>query len=289
MGVVGYSHSPIFDPKVRTPEIAATRGDTGENGSSIRLDAGMEVYNSGTVRASHGGAGYLTGGNGGSVEVYAATVTHAGGVIAAGDGGEANAHQPEWDGKSDAYEYANVDVFGGDGGKTILHAGNSLTATSPAHTSSGIGGNSYVWCSFDGCQLIGETWEYDGRWWTGRCQCFGGTSMAGSSPGRGGDLFMLAPDLNVLSSAVSGEGLYYEPGSITAGPDTRIEAKDVFIFGGDDWVLNLNRLSEGAISATGDIVLSVGNNGVIDLRENQNKVFKAGGEMKIFSMEVSYR
>ncbi|MDM8550173.1 choice-of-anchor Q domain-containing protein [Desulfobacterales bacterium HSG2] len=281
--VIGHSHSPIFDPQYPTPQVAATRGDIGENGSSIRLNAGMEFYNSGTVRAGHGGAGYLTGGNGGSVEVYADKITHANGIIAAGDGGEANAHQPEWDGKPDAYEYGNVDVFGGEGGKTTLHAGNSLTTTSPAHTSSGQGGNSYVWCSSEDCQLIWGTWEEDGRWWTGRCQCFGGTSVAGSSPGRGGDLIMLAPDLRVLSSATSGEGLYYEPGSITAGPDTRIEAKDVFIFGGDDWVLNLNSLSEGAVSAANDITLSVGDNGVIDLRENWKKVFKAGGEVRIFS------
>ncbi len=281
--ITGYSYSPVFDPQYVSPEIAATRGDIGDSGSSIRLDAGTEFYNSGIVRAGHGSAGYLRGGNGGSVEVYADKITHADGILAAGDGGEANAHQPEWDGKPYSYEYGNVDVFGGEGGKTILHAADSLTTLSPAHTSSGQGGNSYVWCSSEDCQLVWGTWEEDGRWWTGRCQCTGGTSVAGSSPGNGGDLFMLAPDLNVLSSASSGQGLYYEPGTITAGPDTRIEAKEVFIFGGDNWVLNLKNLSEGSVSAVNDITLSVGAGGVIDLRENWKKVFNAGGQVRIFS------
>ncbi len=217
------------------------------------------------------------------MEVYANRITHADGLIAAGDGGEANAHQPEWDGKPDSHDYGNMDVFGGEGGKTILQAKDVLTTTSPAHTSSGEGGDSYVWCSSADCQLVWQDWEHDGRWWTGRCECSGGVSVAGSSPGRGGDLIMLAPDLNVLSSARSGAGLYYEPNTITAGPETRIEAKDVFIFGGDDWTLNLKDLGEGAITATGDITLSVGANGVIDLQENRGEVFRAGGEVNMFA------
>lgn len=94
---------------------------------------------------------------------------------------------------------------------------------------------------------------------------------------------MLAPDLSVLSSARSGAGLYYEPSVITAGPETRIEAKDVFIYGGDDWTLDLRGMSEGAIHASGDITLSVGANGVIDLQENRHEVFRAGGAVRMFT------
>jgi hypothetical protein len=257
--------------------------DNGGNGTNIHLNGGAEFYNSGNIRAGSGAAGYLKGGDGGSLQIYAQHIIHTNGVVAAGNGGEGNAHQTEWDQVPDAHEYGNVNVFGGNGGSTLMKAQNVLTTTSPAHISSGQGGNAYVWCSSADCRLVYWTWEYDGRWWTGQCQCSGGKTVAGSAAGFGGDLILLASDLNVKSTASAGRGLYYEPETISTNSDTRIEAEEIFIFGGDNWTLNLNDLTEGAVSASGSITLAVGNNGVIDLTGSAKGAFKAGEQIKMLS------
>ncbi|BAP55783.1 hypothetical protein THII_1486 [Thioploca ingrica] len=256
--------------------------NTGNTGSGIKLKAGTQLYHQGTIQAGAGGNGYLTAGPGGSVEIYADQIIQAG-IIAAGHGGEGNAHQPEWDGVwgSDTI-YGNQPVKGGDGGKTVLQAEQSLYASAVATTSSGTGGNAYVWCR-NGAHLI--DWWFDGRWYAGTCVSDDANiPVAIPTPGTGGDLIQLSPAINDVSKASSGNGLYYEPSTITLGTTTRLQAQqDIVLFGGEDWVLDLRHLSPGAITTPGNITLAVGKNSTIDLRGNTSQVFQAGGQFTVFT------
>ena len=253
----------------------------GNTGSSIKLKAGTQLYNTGLIQAGSGGNGYLKAGSGGSVAIYADDIFQTG-IIAAGHGGEGNAHQPEWDGVNGSeISYGNQPVWGGNGGKTLLYAKQSLQAMATAITSSGKGGNAYIWCQ-NGVHLI--DWWFDGRWWTGTCVSDSNLPVALPTPGEGGDLIQLSPSFNDLSQASSGKGLYYEPNAITLGSETQLEAQeDIQIFGGDDWVLDLRHLSPGAISTSGNITLAVGPGGTIDLRGNTDKVFQTGGQFTVFT------
>jgi hypothetical protein len=262
--------------------------NAGDNGSSIKLQAGTQLYHQGTIQAGAGGNGYFTAGHGGSVEIYADQVIQAG-IIAAGNGGEGNAHQPAWDGFGDYFGdlentsvYGNQPVWGGNGGKTLLQAEQSLYASAVATTSSGTGGNAYVWCQ-NGAHLI--DWEFDGRWYAGTCVSNDANlPVAIPTPGIGGDLILLSPNLNDVSQASSGNALYYEPSTITLGTTTQLHAQqDIVIFGGDDWILDLRHLSPGAISTPGNITLAVGKNSTIDLRGTTGKVFQAGGQFTVFT------
>jgi hypothetical protein len=253
----------------------------GNNGSSIKLKAGTQLYNTGLIQAGSGGNGYLRAGRGGSVAIYADNIFQAG-IIAAGHGGEGNAHQPEWDGVWDSEtDYGNRPVWGGKGGKTLLYAKQSLHATATATTWSGTGGNAYVWCR-NGANLT--DWWFDGRWWAGTCVSDSNRPIAIPTPGKGGDLIQLSPSLYDLSQASSGKGLYYEPNTITLGTETQLQAQeDIRIFGGNDWVLDLRNLSQGAISTPGNITLAVGPGSIIDLRGNTEKIFQTGGQFTVFT------
>ncbi|MFK5970317.1 MAG: carboxypeptidase regulatory-like domain-containing protein [Candidatus Marithrix sp.] len=58
------------------------------------------------------------------------------------------------------------------------------------------------------------------------------------------------------------------------------------IFGPGDWVMDLEGLVEGAVSANKTIILAVGKGGVIDLRGVSSKVFKAAEKIEIFSDHI---
>ncbi len=262
----------------------------GDGGSSIKLVAGVQLHNIGTIKSGDGGAGYFKGGDGGSIEIDADKVFQEG-TIAAGNGAEGNAHQPAWDGfgsstgdSTNKPVYGNKPVSGGTGGRTTINARESLIEDPVSMTSSGNGGNAYVWC-VNGA--IGSDWWHDGRWWAGTCVSTDDNPVAIPTPGEGGDLVKMSPTLILSGKGESGKGLYYEPNTIVAGAETSIEAKeDIFIFGGDNWVLDLTKLKEGAISTPKNITLAVGNGGSIDLRGVSGKAFKAGGQFKVFSDKV---
>jgi hypothetical protein len=46
-------------------------------------------------------------------------------------------------------------------------------------------------------------------------------------------------------------------------------------------------LATGAISATGNLILAVGEGGSVDLRDNQSQVFQVAGEVTIASDDIS--
>jgi hypothetical protein len=72
-----------------------------------------------------------------------------------------------------------------------------------------------------------------------------------------------------------------------SGPNTSVRGGEIEIFGGDDWVLDLSDMATGAISATGNLILAVGEGGSVDLRDNQSQVFQVAGEVTIASDDIS--
>jgi hypothetical protein len=295
--------------------ILSVSNDSG--GCNISTPAHGIFYNAetGVIQAGQGGSGYLKGGNGGVASVQCAKTIIQAGKIIAGKGGEANAHQPSWDvwggtlsnwdnsaplpnsfANNSPY-YANVPVAGGSGGESYITTDtesftgtDTFIATPTSQTISGEGGQAGVWCRSNPIQAGScwlEDWNNDDpRWPTGNCHCEG-VEVAESTQGEGGSLEISSNNLTIQGQAISGSSLYFEPEMILSGPDMHIEAKkDVVIFGGDDWKLNLSNLSNDAIVAGRDIVLAVGDGGKIDLSGNASKVFKAAGKVKIHADTV---
>lgn len=98
---------------------------------------------------------------------------------------------------------------------------------------------------------------------------FGGRGGGGAPGDRSGTVFI---EPNVIS---------------LAGNGTEVRGRDVVIFGGNNWNLDLRNLNGAAISATGDITLAVGNGGVVDLRGNNSQVLQAGGKVMIAANTIS--
>jgi hypothetical protein len=222
-------------------------------------------YNDGKIQAGNGqassGDSYNTAGEGGSVTIFAGIVMQQG-TIAAGNGG--NAEFP-----NRSYEVQDGKKLGGQGGELLIGAASDVIATAQSYTASGNGGDVVV--QNGACSEQNHT---DGL--CGPLEALGGD---------GGDLSVWA-GINMVAegTAYSGNSAYFEPDVMLSGQDTRIIAKeDVVIFGGDDWELKLNNLSDEAITAGRNIILAVGNGGIVDLRNNNSKVFKAAAKVEIFA------
>jgi hypothetical protein len=71
-----------------------------------------------------------------------------------------------------------------------------------------------------------------------------------------------------------------------SGPNTSVRGGDIMIFGGDDWQLDLSGMSAGAISATNDLTLAVGENSTIDLTGNNGQIMEVAGNVTIASDDV---
>jgi hypothetical protein len=246
--------------------------DSGKPGGSVNLKVyrpsttGNECIglflNEGIIRAGYGGNGYQTGGQGGSLKVKACDVVQAG-FLVAGNGGRGNAQQPQLDGLSNWENYRNMEIYGGDGGQIVLH-GELFYGAEGSVTNSGIGGDAKVW-------------RY----------CEKELGKACDNLGDGGDTTLFFNKLEQYGDqpiVVKGKTIYFEPNIILSGKGTQVIAEeDIVIFGGDGWKLQLNDLRDDAISAGRDIIIAVGQNGVVDLRGNASKVFKAGGKVKIYT------
>ncbi|RKZ74330.1 MAG: hypothetical protein DRR19_30190 [Candidatus Parabeggiatoa sp. nov. 1] len=90
-------------------------------------------------------------------------------------------------------------------------------------------------------------------------------------------------------SGFKGGSIYFDPDIMIFGQGTHFEAEeDIVIYGGDNWQLKLNNLSDNAIVAGRNIILAVGNGGTIDLRNNNgtSKIFNAGGKVEIYADNV---
>ncbi|MEK8016223.1 MAG: vWA domain-containing protein, partial [Candidatus Parabeggiatoa sp.] len=78
-----------------------------------------------------------------------------------------------------------------------------------------------------------------------------------------------------------------DPTTIKMSNTTRFEeTENIVIFGGEDWIMDLRELSEGAFNAGETITLAIGKDGVIDLRGVSGKVFKAGTKLEIFADKI---
>ncbi|MEK8017373.1 MAG: PKD domain-containing protein, partial [Candidatus Parabeggiatoa sp.] len=151
------------------------------------------------------------------------------------------------------------DATGGKGG--ALNIAGTLVQGYPTTTfSSGTGGDARIWCS--------ET----------------------ATPGTASGVEIL-PDGNFQGFGVvdgGGGRVLIEPVTITGGRSFIIQnTSEVIIFGGNGAKIVLNNLSANAISSEGDIILSVGEGGTIDLRNNAAKIFNStNGTVKIYADKV---
>ncbi|MEK8019610.1 MAG: BACON domain-containing carbohydrate-binding protein, partial [Candidatus Parabeggiatoa sp.] len=196
---------------------------------------------------------------GGDVRIEAANI-YQNGDIEAGQGIGMNFKK-----KDDVPDYFNKLRFGGKGGDTTLRSTN-MVFTKNSTTRGGKGGDITV---EEGC-LNCINIEVKG--------------------GQGGDLTIVpAGDESEISiyGMLEGDSIYVEPDIMLAGKDINIVArKDIVIFGGDNWKLVLNDLRDDAIVAGRDITIAVGDGGIVDLRGNTSKVFKAGGKVAIYADNV---
>ncbi|MEK7991183.1 MAG: carboxypeptidase-like regulatory domain-containing protein, partial [Thiotrichaceae bacterium] len=106
--------------------------------------------------------------------------------------------------------------------------------------------------------------------------------------GEPGNLTVAVGEVKIIeSSALKGNSVYVEPNTIELSEGTTITAeKDIVIFGGEDYLMEITGLAEGAISAGKDIVLAVGAGGTIDLRGILTKAFKAIGTIEIYADNI---
>ncbi len=274
------------------------------NGGNVLLEVSNSVVNQNTGKiqggiagqgVTHGDQFYLNnvpysvlspgngqdieaqGAKGGNVDVYSLVLNNEG-VIGpdsspkyvngqlisdGGNGGVGSNSSWAGDGNCGIYDpsldlgwgYNYGDAYGGNGGKTTIVAG--IKIVSSGRISSGYGGDARAsWCEFN------------------------------TEPGAGGGLQVVAPSVDVSGIFAGGGGrrLSLEPDIMLGGTGMRIEDSEaVVIFGGDNWNLNLNNLTTNAITATKTITLAVGKGGVINLRNNDDTIFKAGDKVEIYA------
>jgi extracellular elastinolytic metalloproteinase len=284
-------------------------------GGDVMLSAVMSIVNDGKIKSGPGGHEITHGtdvnlgttcphkqtivaraANGGVIDVYADTIINNGTIGSDGRNIYANKRVSSYGGNggvgSNSYElrqncsgssggylgylgnrgpyqtgspnyggYNLGKVYGGNGGNTTVFAMNHLTNAATGRISSGYGGDARA----ANCSYL-------------------------PVPGQGGTV--IVDSLGTLDLqgviAAGGDGKAVgEPEIMLSGPNMRIEdSKDVLIFGGENWKLELRDLSPDAITAEDTITLAVGPGGVIDLRGNAAKVLKAGVKVEIFADTV---
>jgi hypothetical protein len=218
------------------------------------------------------------------------------GHIIAGDGGDGN-------------------QYGASGGNAIVLGRNTTSTTTNAFIKAGDGGDitgtqtgkgghgglTQIWGKLGGYGYLinsngAKAWAGDG----GNCNTNAGSSQTG---GDGGNLWLVSlPRVFLGDSEIrAGEGgksgcTYYgrdgwvriEPNFIDlSGANTKIEGGNVSIFGGNDWTLDLSGINGTVITATGDITIAVGENGVVDMRGSTGDLFKTEGQVNIFANDIA--
>lgn len=127
----------------------------------------------------------------------------------------------------------------------------------------------------------------------------GGKGIDGTTGGDGGDLKVGSNYIiQIQGSPIilrAGEGgtpngndgeVNIDPRIISiSGEETEISGGNVTLSGGEDAIIELNGLNEGAITATGDLTLAVGEGGVI-MTDSTDKILKAEGQVNLFADEI---
>jgi len=250
-----------IDPDGRGPR--PFRHATG--GSNIIL-WGNQVVNDGTIIAGNGGTDstwlYMAdnyqvpalGGAGGSVEIYPARITNNG-IIRAGNGGVAD--------RCGMFHcvHGNGTTKGGNGGLVRVQATNMAESV---NSSTG--------------KLIGGWGGSAEVWWNG----------TGGRAGVGGRAEVnIGNNRGTIIGGGPGGVIGIDPTTLTFDSTTRIEdADDIVIFGGEDWIMELRNLSEGAINAAKTITLAIGKEGVIDFRGSAANALKAAEKVEIFANSI---
>ncbi len=224
-----------------------------------------DFYNKGKIIAGDGTLGHPHfGGRGGNIKIKAGNISIYGNLlhpllckndnraICAGSG---SAGQP-----------------GGGGGNILIEARNkpynqSLVYMCRPHIEAGNGGGgSDGYPARDGGDLVI-------RGYTKKIECKPVTLKAGKggiSDGTNGEKGDIRIDPKLLS---------------ISGDETTISGGNVTLFGGEDATIELNGLNDGAITATGDLTLAVGEGGVI--RSNStNNFLQADGQVNLFADHI---
>jgi PKD repeat protein len=215
-----------------------------------------------------------------------------------GNGGDvANAHiwkmrsDGGWNGTPTNYNAFNEgDAFGGSGGATIL---DSLQVLNTGRICSSNGGVAATWYEYGNAQgggcvnpqgdpCDGTSNGQSGGWtWTP------GTTQPTLLPG--GTLTIGTTNITNSGMLCAGRGgdAWIEPNMLITSPNARIiGGRNLTLYGGDHFEMELSNLREGAITADETITLAVGEGGVIDLRGSAANVLKAGTKVEIFADTV---
>lgn len=235
------------------------------------------------------GTGVLTalGGDGGNIELYP-TIFINKGVIESGTGGNGDTFE-SWN------KFVYGHAYGGDGGTVRILPSDLSQSTNTGTIQAGSGGFAdgisrwmryIVWRD----RRTGEYLDYDER--EGRLYTV--------DAGQGGNI---ATNLTNVSGLIQGSRggeahrtlmyptitrwVWIDPTTMTVDENTRINsAENIVLFGGDDWTMDLRKLSPNAIEAEQNIILAVGENSTIDLRGVTGKVFVAKEKVTIYADNV---
>jgi len=214
--------------------------------------SGTSFYNTGTLQAWNGRDKTTGGEKGGSIEIYLCQVINRGEIIA-GNGGAGRVSSGT----------------GGNGGQVIIQErGSSCREKMIESTGSVIGGNGGNGCGGgNGGKLIFNA---------SRVSLGGKTPTPQHHAGKGGR--------PLASSCQAGlDGTIYIDPTVILTEGANLEGREIVLFGGDDWTLDLSNLTTPAVDATGNITLAVGKNGVVNFTGTQGLALKTTGDVKIYS------
>lgn len=215
------------------------------------------------------------GGNGGNVKIYSDSegaiildMFINRGIIQGGQGGYADSAEVEaWIGSG----VAGL-TLGGDGGDVLVSVNqesswfNESGNVDGGELRAGNGGNADIFEHYED----GDSYDDDNN-----CP---------SSPGFGGEVRLNG---GLLDGGVKGQTIYWEPNTLQATSNTRIESSGIIeIFGGDNWIMDLRGLTEGAVTAEKRITIAVGEGATVDLRGLNGTVFSAGDRIEIFADNI---
>lgn len=233
------------------------------------------------------------GGNGGNLEIQTDVFINQG-LVESGDGGFGDTFDT-WS----KFVYGNA--YGGKGGTVKINAANLAMSMNSATGkikagNGGLADGIYRWLQLN----LVYSLVYSGDWWYG-WYVMGGWWNSGKmynvDGGAGGNVSV---NLGNISGVVQGskgqeirrdlrysDVIWIEPTTLTMDETTRLNnANQIVLFGGDDWTMDLRKLSPGAIQAEKTITLAVGKNSTIDLRGVTGKVFVAKEKVEIFADNV---
>jgi len=243
------------------------RGQDGalyQPGASIHLSTGSwkdgkPFYNEGSIIAGHGGDGEQQGGHGGMIHISGGGIINTpnengnGGIIQAGNGGDISGTQS---GQA------------GDGGRITMWGSEFLRHQGDIRITTGHGGN---------CHPNASGFQTGGNGGNVGLNADSSIHLQGTFQAGNGST-------NCNANGTAGV-VYIDPVVISiSGVNTTISGGEVTINGAN--TIELTDLSGGAIRATGDITLAVGEDHVIDMRGNTGQFLQAGGQVQILADEI---